>query len=86
MAFTVYPTPPNKEASRVFGTAPATLNGVCAGSIDSRNGSATVTPAPRNNVRRERCFFVMKFMTTSPIGGLLPHLEWFALDHAKHKR
>ena len=31
-----------------------------AGIMASRNGSATVAPiAPRTNVRRERCFFVM---------------------------
>jgi hypothetical protein len=30
-----------------------------AGTIDSRNGSATVTPAPRRNVRRDNDLFVM---------------------------
>src|SRR5215471_19358183 len=30
-----------------------------AGTIESRNGNATATPAPRRNVRRESAFFVM---------------------------
>ena len=29
------------------------------GTMESRNGSASVAPAPCRNVRRERCFFVM---------------------------
>ncbi len=32
---------------------------VCAGSIASSKGNASVTPIPRKNVRRGRCFFVM---------------------------
>jgi hypothetical protein len=44
-----------------FGATPAAVfrNGVCAGIIESSNGSARVTPAPRNNARREMCFLVM---------------------------
>src|SRR5215470_2121633 len=45
--------------NRLFGFAPVLLSGVCAGSMDSRNGNAIVTPAPLRNVRRERCFLVM---------------------------
>src|SRR6267142_4321843 len=45
--------------SRLFGLAAVLLSGVCAGTIDSSSGNATVTPAPRRNVRRERCFLVM---------------------------
>ena len=47
---------------RVRPAAAVFAKGVCAGIIDSRNGSASVTPAPRRNVRRERCFLVMKLM------------------------
>src|SRR5215467_702814 len=45
--------------SLLFGFAAVLLSGVCAGSIDSSNGNARVTPVPRRNVRRERDFFVM---------------------------
>src|SRR6266850_2913438 len=45
--------------SRLFGLAAVLFKGVCAGTIDSSSGNATVTPAPRRNVRRERCLFVM---------------------------
>ena len=39
---------------------------VSAGTIASSSGSAIVAPkAPRMNVRRDRCFFVM-IMTTVP--------------------
>src|SRR5579862_5496884 len=34
-------------------------NSVCAGTMESSSGSAIVTPTPRRNVRRGRCFFVM---------------------------
>src|SRR5258706_14847054 len=51
------------HVSRLFGFAAVLLNGVCAGTIDSKNGNATVTPAPRRNVRRERCFFVINMVT-----------------------
>src|SRR5436309_2870724 len=46
----VLPDAPAADARRVH--APA-------GSIASRNGSATVTPIPLRTVRRERCFLVM---------------------------
>jgi len=36
-----------------------------AGSIDSRKGNASVTPAPCRNVRRDSCFLVMKFIAPS---------------------
>src|SRR5215510_15026535 len=42
-----------------FGPAAVWRWGVCAGSIDSRNGKATVTPTPWRNVRRGMCFLVM---------------------------
>jgi hypothetical protein len=44
--------------SRV-GVRAVCLEGVAAGTIDSRKGKAIVTPAPRMNVRRDRCFFAM---------------------------
>ena len=34
----------------------AAVRAPLAGTIDSRSGSPSVTPAPRRNVRRERCF------------------------------
>src|ERR1700722_9864186 len=43
---------------RGAGLAAALLSAVCAGSIESNKGSAMVTPIPRRNVRRGRCFFV----------------------------
>src|SRR6185295_11147972 len=33
--------------------------GVAAGTMDSRNGSATAAPAPRRRVLRDMCFFVI---------------------------
>ena len=44
---------------RVFGVAAVLPSGVCAGIIESSNGRASVTPAPRMNVRRDMCFLVM---------------------------
>src|SRR5262245_36718699 len=40
-------------------------NGVCAGTIASRNGRANVTPAPCMKVRRDRCFLVMNIWAAS---------------------
>jgi hypothetical protein len=42
-----------------FGLAAVWASAVQAGIIASNKGRPTVTPAPRRNVRRERCFFVM---------------------------
>ena len=52
---------------RVLGFAAAVLaSGVCAGIIESSNGNANVTPAPRRNARRgyvllgdEHCNFAL---------------------------
>src|SRR5262245_850340 len=41
----------------IFPAACALAEGTSAGNIESSSGSARVTPAPRRNVRRERCFF-----------------------------
>src|SRR5262249_6214102 len=46
-----------------FAAASASAEGTKAGNIESSNGSANVTPAPRRNVRREMCFFVMNIFT-----------------------
>src|SRR3954454_12507837 len=48
--------------SRGRDAAAVLFSGVCAPTIESRNGSASETPAPRRNVRRDKCFFVMKFI------------------------
>src|SRR6202021_3120719 len=47
------------QASRVLGLAAVLFKGVCAGTMESRKGSASETPMPRNTVRRDRCFLVM---------------------------
>src|SRR3984957_15539362 len=44
---------------RVFGFAAVLLSKVCAGIMESSNGNASATPAPRRSVRREMCFLVM---------------------------
>src|ERR1022692_640188 len=44
---------------RVLGLAAVWRSGVCAGTIESSNGSARVTPIPRRRVRREMCFLVI---------------------------
>src|SRR5262249_1553760 len=56
--------------NRVLAPAAACLNGVAAGTIDSRKGRAIVTPAPCKNVRRDRCFFVMNAIW-APYGDTL---------------
>src|SRR5262245_49783681 len=49
----------NIPANLVFGFAAAVIEGVCAGSMASRNGNANVAPVPYRNVRREMCFRAM---------------------------
>src|SRR5262245_15035038 len=72
------------------GAAAVLLSGVCAGSMDSRNGRASVTPALRRNVRRGMNFFVMSMvapLVCSVVRRLLhPRLEWSALDDSHHQR
>ena len=48
---------------RFTGAAAVTRSGVSAGTIDSSNGKANVTPAPRRNVRRGMCFFVINIVS-----------------------
>src|SRR5207245_373942 len=43
----------------IFPLASAFAEGTMAGNMDSRSGSANVTPAPRKKVRRGICFFSM---------------------------
>ena len=68
--------------SAIFGAAAAPASGVCAPTIESSSGSATVAPTPCRNVRRDRCFFVMNISLL--LGrGLGLHLERRAL-HDRH--
>src|SRR5205823_9313149 len=91
------------QTSRVR-SAPAAADATMprAGTIASRNGSATVAPTPRRNVRRGMCFPVMKskaVLLACRVGPLpaLPifrcglhldalHEERVALDHAQDER
>src|SRR5713226_10636733 len=82
-----------------LGVAAALAKGARAGIIDSRNGKASVTPAPRKTARREMCFCVMNIfyapsilkilLRASNVHGRLRlpvHLEGVALDDAHHQR
>ncbi len=51
------------HANRLCGDAGVRFKGVCADTIESSNGRASVAPAPRRNVLRARCFFEMKFIS-----------------------
>src|SRR5271156_803637 len=51
---------------RVFGFAAVLRNGVCAGTIESKNGRASAMPAPRRNVRLGTCFLVINNGPISP--------------------
>ena len=50
---------PDADEALAAGAAAVRRSGVSAGTIDSSSGKASVTPAPRRNVRRGMCFFVM---------------------------
>src|SRR5262245_28382408 len=69
-------------AKRVFGFEAVALSGVCAGSMASRKGNDNVTPAPRRNVRRERCFLEINIFIKPPSalcgGGHRPPLRFQA--------
>ena len=47
---------------RRMGAAAVDRRGVSAGTIDSSSGRASVTPAPRRNVRRCMCFLAMNIV------------------------
>src|SRR5258708_8481409 len=73
---------------RFTGAAAVRRRGVSAGSIDSSSGSASVTPAPRRNVRRGMYFLVAN-MSDSLMADprrLDPHLKRSASDDAQHDR
>src|SRR5687767_13610858 len=78
--------------SRVRGFATVWPSSVAAGIIDSSSGSASVTPAPRRKVRRDKCAFVMNAISVSAAGpkgpALLLHafLERVAVDDAQDQR
>src|ERR1044071_5105604 len=59
---------------RLFGSAAVFTCAVAAGIIESRSGSASVTPMPCRKVRRGRCFLVMNMLLLHgpPKGG--PHV------------
>ena len=49
-------------AESALGRGGGLASGVCAGTIESSRGSASVTPIPRKNVRRGKCFLVMNII------------------------
>src|SRR4029079_3016681 len=51
--------------NRFTGAAAVSRDGVNAGSIESSNGSASVTPAPRRNVRRGMCFLATNIVVST---------------------
>ncbi len=51
-----------EEAARSLGTAAVCARAVEAGTMASRNGNASVTPAAFSTVLRERCFLVMNMI------------------------
>src|SRR5262245_4791552 len=66
--------------NRFTGAAAVSRDGVNAGSIESSNGTASVTPAPRRNVRRGMCFLATNIVISTSVraynvSALYPHLE-----------
>jgi hypothetical protein len=53
------------RVAQVAPPAPVFAQARRAGTIASRNGSATEAPMPRSRVRREMCLFVMNIAWTS---------------------
>src|SRR5262252_8596363 len=66
---------------RFTGAAAVSRSGVNAGTIDSSSGSASVTPAPRRNVRRGMCFLAMNI---SVLHRLRTHSKLGTLHDAEH--
>src|SRR6188474_2455189 len=72
MSLSSNPAPTASGVNRLMtmpcGTYTNPRRGLCftllanAGTIASSNGSATVAPSPRRNVRRPRCFWVMNIV------------------------
>src|SRR5580692_11593798 len=72
---------------RSLGAAAVCASAVAAGIIASSSGRASVAPAPRSTVRRDRCFFVRNMV--NPSVGLSSwavslHAEGIARDDAGH--
>src|SRR3954466_1126362 len=87
--------------NRLAGAAALNRIGVSAGTIASRNGRASATPAPRRNVRRGTCilrinmyssvltsYFLLltSFFLLLTSCFLCPHLELRTLHHAQEYR
>src|SRR5579864_5525060 len=64
------------QVRRVFGLAADLRSAVCAGTIDSRNGSEIETPRPRSSVRRDKCFLVMNIILSYSSEGEFFTLIW----------
>ena len=62
----IAPLGTNTAPKRGGGFAAVFAMAVNAGTIASRNGSATAAPIPRRNVRRGSDSFVMNMRVTSP--------------------
>jgi hypothetical protein len=60
--FITAPCGMKQRPSLICGRAAVCARSVRAGTIASRNGSDMVTPTPRMNVRRERCFLNRAFI------------------------
>src|SRR6266568_1744867 len=54
-----------QPTNRGFGLAAVCANAVAAGTMASRNGSASAAPAPRRTVRRGMCFLVINMVDAS---------------------
>src|SRR5437764_528706 len=70
--------------NRFGGAAAVSRSGCKAGTIDSSSGKASVTPAPRRNVRRGMQVFVMNMLT--PSRSLDAHPELRASDNPEDDR
>src|ERR1700735_3119043 len=80
----------------VFETAAVFASGVWAGTMESSKGRASVTPIPRKNVRRGKCFLVMNIVSrlsicfsSAGLGGsrlFRSHLKRRALHDSQHQR
>src|SRR5947207_13761284 len=69
--------------NRFGGAAAVSRSGCKAGTIDSRSGKARVTPAPRRNVRRGMCVFVMNI---NPSRSLHAHPKLWGSDNPEDDR
>src|SRR5690242_6671352 len=79
------------NATRAGGSPAAHARRTPAGIIDSSNGSASATPAPRSSMRLDRCFFVRYGISTSEVrrrrrAGLHALAKRIARDDRLHER